>query len=154
MIRIESIQRGRPDFTSDCLHILVVIGVCRIPDNRTPLFIAHPGLYIDKIALLSDGSVRQVIERFNNNGVSVKVKKGFERSLESPEIPVLMSDFCPEARGYRHDRNIEGVIIQVESLAGDDHDGDVRADLLDAANQDAGQVIITGIGEYIDTEFV
>jgi hypothetical protein len=47
------------------------------------------------------------------------------------------------------------MVIPVESLAGDDHDGDVRADLPDAANQDAGQVIITGIGESIeDTELV
>jgi len=46
------------------------------------------------------------------------------------------------------------MVIPVESLAGDDRDWDDRADLLDAENQDAGQVIVTGIGESIDTEFL
>jgi hypothetical protein len=44
------------------------------------------------------------------------------------------------------------VIVEVESFTGDDHDGDVRADLLNTSDEDCRQMEIARISEYVNSE--
>jgi len=111
-------------------------------------------LCIDEVTLLAGDPASQAIQGLGADRVGIQIQKLFEGALKTPKVPVLVPDLAPEAGGYRHNRDIEWMVVRVEALPGDDHDRDVWTDLLDASHQHRRQVKIPRIGQDVDAERV
>ena len=74
----------------------------------------------------------QPVQRLDADNIGVQIQECLEGSSKGPGASVHIPGLAPEDPWRGHDRHLERVVLIVEIVSGNKHDGNFQADLLDA----------------------